>query len=160
MVWCNWWQVNRTFCVRKNVRGDTYEVFLRNELPGLLEDIPLMVRGQMYFQHDGAPPHYSRLAREYLHSSFPNRWLGRGGPVAWPPRSPDLTPLDYYIWGHMTTLVYETKVDSRAELRARIFFSGRTNTKPSGQNCFSHSITVDTCWKCLANGGGHFEQLL
>ena len=52
----------------------------------------------MYFQHDGAPPHYSRLVREYLRVSFPNRWLGRLGPVAWPPRSPDLTPLDYYIW--------------------------------------------------------------
>ena len=68
----------------------------------------------MYFQHDGAPPHYSRLVREYLNASFRNRWLGRGGPVAWPPRSPDLTPLDYYIWGHMKTLVYESKVDSRA----------------------------------------------
>jgi hypothetical protein len=36
-----------------------------------------------------------------LDESFPNRWLGHGGPIAWPPRSPDLTPLDYYIWGHM-----------------------------------------------------------
>ena len=59
--------------------------------------------------------------REYLHASSPNRWLGRLGPVACPPRSPDLTPLDYNIRGHMKTLVYETKVDSRAELRARIF---------------------------------------
>jgi len=58
--------------------------------------------------------------REYLNESFPNRWLGRGGPVAWPPRSPDLTPFDYYLWGHMKTLVYETKVDSRAALRHRI----------------------------------------
>ena len=85
-----------------------------------------------YFEHkflwhlpsghnNGAPPHYSRLVREYLHASFPNRWLGSLGPVAWPPRSPDLTPLDYYIWGHMKTLVYETKVDSRTELRPRIF---------------------------------------
>ena len=49
----------------------------------------------MYFQHDGAPPHNTRHVREYLNESFPNRWLGRGGPVAWAPRSPDLTPLDY-----------------------------------------------------------------
>ena len=59
--------------------------------------------------------------RESLNESFPNRWLGRGGPVAWPPRSPDLTPLDYYLWGHMKTLVYEPKVESRAALRDRIF---------------------------------------
>jgi hypothetical protein len=65
-----------------NLTGDTYDEFLRNELPGLLEDIPLMVRSEMYYQHDGAPPHFSRHVREYLNESFPNRWLGRGGPVA------------------------------------------------------------------------------
>ena len=47
--------------------------------------------------------------------------LSRGGPVAWPLRSPDLTLLDYYLWGHMKMLVYETKVESRAALRDRIF---------------------------------------
>ena len=52
----------------------------------------------MFFQHDGAPPHYIRHVRDYLNQSFSNRWLGRGGPVAWPPRSPDLMPLDYYLW--------------------------------------------------------------
>ena len=75
----------------------------------------------MYFQHNGAPPHYTRHVSEYLNESFPKRWLGRGGRVAWPPRSPDLTPLDYYLWGHMNTLVYETKVETRAALRDRIF---------------------------------------
>jgi len=100
-----------------NLTGNTHEAYLRNELPGLLEDIPLMIRNQMYFQHDGAPPHYTRCVREYLNESLPDRWLGRGGPVAWPPRSPDLTHLDYYLWCHVKTLVYETKVHSRAALR-------------------------------------------
>jgi len=59
--------------------------------------------------------------RDYLNESFPNRWLGRGWPVAWPPRSPDLAPFDYYLWCHMKTLVYETKVESRTALRDRIF---------------------------------------
>ena len=43
------------FVFDSNLTGNTYEAFLRNELPGLLEDIPLMIRSQMYFQHDGAP---------------------------------------------------------------------------------------------------------
>jgi len=59
-----------------NLAGNVYEVFLRNELPGLLEDIPLMIRSQMYFQHDGAPPHYTLHVRDYLNESFLNRWLG------------------------------------------------------------------------------------
>jgi len=50
----------------------------------------------MNFQHDGAPPRYTRHVREYLNESFPNRWLRRVGPIAWPPRSPYLTPL----WPH------------------------------------------------------------
>src|SRR5215469_12725777 len=87
-------------------------------------------------------------------------WLGRLGPVAWPPRSPDLTPLDYYIWGHMKTLVYETKVDCRAELRARIFAAAeeiRNHPDRIASAIQSLSIRAE---KCLANGGGHFEQLL
>ena len=47
------------FVFDNNLTGDTYKAFLRNELPGLLEDILLKVRSQMYFQHDGAPPHFS-----------------------------------------------------------------------------------------------------
>ena len=29
---------------------------------------------------------------------FNEKWIGRGGPVAWPPRSPDLTSPDYFLW--------------------------------------------------------------
>jgi len=39
------------FVFDNNLTGNAYEVFLRNELPGLLEDIPLMIRNQTYFQH-------------------------------------------------------------------------------------------------------------
>jgi len=109
------------FVFDNNVKGNAYEVFLPNELPGLLEDIQLMLRRPKYFPNNGAPAHCSRHLRDYLIESFPNHWLGRGGPVAWPPRSPELTPLDYYLWGHMKTLDYETKFDSRAALRDRIF---------------------------------------
>ncbi|GBL73687.1 hypothetical protein AVEN_230681-1 [Araneus ventricosus] len=37
---------------------------------------------------------------------YPGRWIGRGGPVLWPPRSPDLTSLDFFLWGHLKELVY------------------------------------------------------
>ena len=30
---------------------------------------------------------------------FDEKWIGRGGSVAWPPRSPDLTSPDYFLWG-------------------------------------------------------------
>jgi hypothetical protein len=52
----------------------------------------------MWFQHDGAPPHNSRLTQQVLNTWNPHKWIGRGGPVAWPPRSPDLTPVDFFLW--------------------------------------------------------------
>jgi hypothetical protein len=57
---------------------------------------------------------------QYLNQTFPERWIGRGGPVHWPPRSPDLTPLDFGLWGWMNSEVYKEKVNKRDELLARI----------------------------------------
>jgi len=57
------------------------------------------IRGNIIFQHDGAPAHNSHIVRDYLNAQLQNRWLGTYGPIEWPPRSPDLTPLDFF-YGH------------------------------------------------------------
>jgi hypothetical protein len=43
--------------------GNIYEMFLRTELPGLLEDVLLMTRYMVYFRHSGATPHYNHLVK-------------------------------------------------------------------------------------------------
>ena len=53
-------------------------------------------------------------------TAFGNRWIGRGGSIAWPSRSTDLRPFDFYFWGYMKTLVYETPVETELDLVARI----------------------------------------
>jgi hypothetical protein len=110
----------------------------------------------MYFQHDGAPPHYTISVREFLNESFDNRWLGRRGSVAWP-RSPDLTPLDYSLWCHMT-LVSETKVDSRAALRRRIFAAAEKIRNYPHIACATGSLKI-RAENCIVTGR-HFEQVL
>jgi len=102
-VWCAVLddQLIGPFILEVRLTGEAYLRFLREELPRLLEDVPLNKRGRMYFQHDGAPPHSSREVR-----NFPGRWLGRCGPHNWPARSRDLSPLDYCVWGWMKELVY------------------------------------------------------
>jgi hypothetical protein len=52
-------------------------------------------------------------------SQYHDRWIGRGGPTAWPPRSPDLNPLDSYLWGYINTLVYAAPVDNEEALHHR-----------------------------------------
>ncbi|GFX59897.1 uncharacterized protein TNCV_4984101 [Trichonephila clavipes] len=47
-------------------------------------------------------------------------WIGHGGPVAWPPRSPDLNSLDFFLWGYLKSLVYQTSVDTMENLTAGI----------------------------------------
>jgi Mga helix-turn-helix domain len=76
--------------------GTAYLNFLRNTLNGLMEDVPLNIRQFMWYQHDGAAPHYARNVREFMNNQWDQQWLGRGGPVAWPARSPDLTPIDFF----------------------------------------------------------------
>ncbi|CAF2265037.1 unnamed protein product [Rotaria magnacalcarata] len=57
--------------------------------------------GPYFFEDDtdGAPPHFSIDVRRYLDDHFPRRWIVRGGSIRWAPRSPDLTPLDFFLWG-------------------------------------------------------------
>jgi hypothetical protein len=52
--------------------------------------------------------------------SFPNRWIGRAGPILWPPRSPDLNPCDFFVWGHMKQLVYVSPVNTIEELQLQV----------------------------------------
>ena len=62
------------------------------------------------FQLDGAPPHWSLVVRERLDTAFPGRWIGRDGPVSWSARLPDLTQLDFFLWGYVKTQVFTDEV--------------------------------------------------
>jgi hypothetical protein len=48
-------------------------------------------------QQDGPPPHWGLLVRQFLDATVANRWIGRDGPTPWPPRSPDITRLDFFM---------------------------------------------------------------
>ncbi|GFW25976.1 putative DD41D transposase [Trichonephila clavipes] len=60
----------------------------------------------MWFQQDGATCHTARATIDLLKDTFGDRLISRFGPVNWPPRSCDLTPLDYFLWGYVKSLVY------------------------------------------------------
>ena len=51
----------------------------------------------MYFMHDGTPAHFPLAVRNHLNHVFEGRWIGRGGPQAWPARSLDPNPLDFHF---------------------------------------------------------------
>ena len=103
------WRVWRRMVLQKLLKMlGNYIIFIRDILPEMLENVRLQARQRLWYQHDGAPAHFALDVREYLNNVFPNRWIGKGGTVQWPPHSADLTPMNFFIWGEMKCLVYET----------------------------------------------------
>ncbi|KAJ8867901.1 hypothetical protein PR048_031709 [Dryococelus australis] len=54
--------------------------------------------------HLGFDNNFGAHVQEYVDTTFPGEWIGRGGPRLWPARSPDLTPLDFYLWSAVKCL--------------------------------------------------------
>ena len=71
------------------------------EYPKVMKDVikPWMDRvanGRPYvFQQDSAPDHASKKTQAWLIQNLPHHW----SPDVWPPNSPDLNPLAYFVWG-------------------------------------------------------------
>lgn len=140
--------------------GEEYERFLENNMPDFLDDVPLITRRQLHFMHDGAPPHFSTVTRMYLDRTFTGRWIGRGGPIAWPPRSPDLNPLDFYLWGHLKSLVYSSPVNDVDTLRNRLVAGCETIRSAPGIWERVRQSMSRRCEACITARGEQFEHLL
>ena len=63
--------------------------------------------GNIWFQQDDATCHTAEATHDVLHPVFENRIISRRANVVWPPRSCDLTPLDYYLWGAVKDKCYK-----------------------------------------------------
>ena len=71
----------------------------------------------IYFQQVGAPAHYARCVHERLDINFNDRWIGRRPPFECPARSPDLSPMDFFLWGVPKDMVYKEKPHTIPDIR-------------------------------------------
>ena len=112
--------------------------------------------GRIHFQQDGAPPHYLGEVREYLNTHFPGRWIGRAAPIAWPPRSPDLTPLDFFLWGFVKDRVFVPPLPANVvDLRTRITTAVAKMTPEMLRSVWQET---DYRWDvCRITNGNHIE---
>ncbi|GFT51468.1 transposable element Tcb1 transposase [Trichonephila clavipes] len=76
--------------------------------------------GELWFQQDGARCHTARATIDLLKDSFGDRLISRFGPVNWPPRSCDLTLVNYFLWGYVKSLVYADKPQTLHHLEDNI----------------------------------------
>ena len=65
--------------------------------------------GNIWLQQVGATCHTAEATLDLLRPVFEDRIISRSADVVWPPRSSDLTPLDYYLWGAIKDKCYAGK---------------------------------------------------
>ncbi|GFY02113.1 putative DD41D transposase [Trichonephila clavipes] len=99
------------------VNGDRYTAMIANFFIPELNNHDVQ---KLWFQQDGATCHTARATIDLLKDTFGDRLISRFGPVNWPPRSCDLTPLDYFLWGYVKSLVYADKPQTLDHLEDNI----------------------------------------
>jgi hypothetical protein len=78
--------------------------------------------------------------------------------VEWPARSQDLTPLDFYLWGHLKAQEYAEKIRNVEHLRQHIIEARNAITSGIIKRVF-----VDWLKRlnlCIENNCRHIEQVL
>ena len=107
---------------------------------------------------DGAPPHTAGETIDLLHKLFGNRVISLGTAHEWAPCSPDMNPLDFFLFlGAAKGQVYANKPRTLAV------------QKPEVEN-YHQATTPATCRRvvenfgvrtkaCLNRGGVHIENV-
>ncbi|GFU47872.1 DUF4817 domain-containing protein [Trichonephila clavipes] len=99
------------------VNGDRYRAMITNFFIPELNNHDVQ---ELWFQQDGATCHTARATIDVLKDTFGHRLISCFGPVNWPPRSCDLTPLDYFLWGYVKSFVYADKPQTLDHLEDHI----------------------------------------
>ncbi|GFX49291.1 putative transposable element [Trichonephila clavipes] len=100
------------------VNGDRYRAMITNFFIPELNNYDVQ---ELLFQQDGETSCHTALAIiDLLKDMFGDRLISRFGPVNWPPRSFDLTPLDYFLGGYVKSLVYADKPQTLDHLEDNI----------------------------------------
>ncbi|GFW27273.1 transposable element Tc3 transposase [Trichonephila clavipes] len=99
------------------VNGDRYRAMITNFFIPELNNHDVQ---ELWFQQDDATCHTARAIIDLLKDTFGDRLISRFGPANWPPRSCDSTPLDYFLWGYVKSLVYADKPQTLDHLEGNI----------------------------------------
>ena len=108
-----------------------------------------------YFQQDGATCHTSNDSMTEIESFFDDRIISK---VLWPPRSPDLSPPDFFLWGALKGKAYAKKPRTIRELENNIRREIAAISEDVLQAIFANMKR--RLQLCLDSGGRHFQHLL
>ena len=140
------------FFASPTINGEKYREMLQNYF---FPQIRFDFTGQ-YFMQDGARPHTARESIALLQRVFDSRVISAGTESIWPANSPDLTPLDYWLWPYIKARVYCPPPASLAVLRHRITQVIAAIPLEMVKNAienFPKRVNL-----CMAANGSHFKE--
>lgn len=105
-----------------------------------------------FFQQDGATPHTANTVQTWLTTKFNEKFVNK---KTWPPRSPDLNPCDFYLWGYLKATVYNPLPKTIDELKANIERDCKKLNSEILKPVFSN--LKKRCELILSADGGHIE---
>uniref|UniRef100_A0A8C4XDY3 Transposase n=1 Tax=Erpetoichthys calabaricus TaxID=27687 RepID=A0A8C4XDY3_ERPCA len=160
MVWVgvSYDGIDGPYFLEGNVTGDRNLNLLVNDVIPELQNRQNFNR--IWWQQDGAPPHFAINVRNFLDQQFPNRRLRCRGPVEWPPRSPDFTPPDFFLWGYLKdkSKVYTTRPRTLDELKQRI--RDEIHSIPAEMLQRSMKNLNSRFQECIRTGGRHLKDVI
>lgn len=129
------------------------EYYTEEILTPLFADIRALCGNNWTWQQDGATSHTAAHTVAFLTENSP----AFIEPTMWPPNSPDLNPLDYFLWGALVEKVYASPISDLPELKDRITQAAAEISQRSLQRAVAQ-------WRArlravVANKGGQVEHL-
>lgn len=160
-VWCGLFagKIFGPLIFRGSLTGVRYLHFLENDIEHLLEELPIYDYNSIIWQQDGAPAHNVLPVTNYLNNRY-NLWIGRRGPIQWPANSPDLSPLDIFLWGYLKNRIYYNRTQNIQVLEDKIRHDIRILNRDHPNFIIDtiNSKLRGNIQKCIRNGGGYIEN--
>ena len=124
----------------------------------LERNFPLMEMDSHWFQQDGASIHTATIVSTHLNKVCKRRWIGlESNRLFWPPYSPDLSPLDFFLWGYVKDLVFGNNPETTDDLKEKIIQT--LNSIPPEMIAKACLSVNERCLNCIEREGeriGHF----
>ena len=130
------------------VNGDRYRAMLNEFLFTKIEEKDIH---NIWFQQEGATCHTAEATLDVLHSVFEDRIISCRVNVVWPPRSYDLTPLDYYLWGAVKDKCYADKPNIIDALEGEIELHTIDNVLKDWTDRVGH---------CMSSRDSHLNEII
>ena len=131
----------------------------KSSLLNFYDDRMYLSMQRVWFQQDGATPHTLEMALNWLNDHFGTPVISLNTRHVWAPNSPNLNPLDFFVWDCIKDRAYEDSPRTLDDLIAAIL-------------CVSSNMTLEDCNAAILNiryvrlpqvinhNGAHFEYLL